>query len=60
MGRAGSRNPLEKERKEGRTILFPIRLDEAVSKVAGLPSFAIRATLVALPVESDLTITSKR
>src|SRR5213595_1723545 len=26
---------LEKERKEGRTVLFPIRLDEVVSKVEG-------------------------
>jgi len=26
---------LEKERKEGRTVLFPIRLDEAVSEVEG-------------------------
>ena len=53
---------LEKERKEARTVLFPIRLDEAVSKVKGgwPTSFAICTTLVALPVGSDLKITRNR
>jgi hypothetical protein len=35
---------LEKERKEGRTVLFPIRLDEAVSEVEGGWPTLIRIT----------------
>ena len=62
MGRAGVETELDRERKEGRTVLFPIgwtRLSRRW-KVAGLPSFAICTKLVALPVGSDLTITRKR